>query len=321
MINYLVNPCQQAQLADEVILDEVTSEQNAAGRVSMNVQKPLSCLIGLVGKGILRSKSPALHQQEADALGIRCLYQLIDLNVVKLDLEDLPQVIASAELMGFAGLNITHPCKQAVIPLLHELSEDARTIGAVNTVRFARGKRIGYNTDAQGFAESFTRGLPDVPLTRVVQLGAGGAGAATAYALLKMGVARLEVFDVDTNRAAALVTKLAASFGDGRVRIAAELPAAVAAADGLVQASPIGTREHPGMPLAEGLLRSALWVAEIVYFPLETQLLRTARALGCRTLSGGGMAVFQAAAAFEIFTGHKADGDRMMRHFPSIPGD
>jgi shikimate dehydrogenase len=309
------------ELADGVVLDEVTLQTYGLGRVTMNVDQSLSCLIGLVGKGISRSKSPALHQQEADALGIRCLYQLIDLNVAELDLEDLPQVISSAELMGFAGLNVTHPCKQAVIPLLHELSEDARTIGAVNTVRFAGGKRIGFNTDAQGFAESFKRGLPDVSRTQVVQLGAGGAGAATAYALLKLGVARLFVFDVDTSRAAALVAKLEGSFGTGRIRIAADLPAALAAANGLVQATPMGTREHPGMPLAESLLRPDLWVAEIVYFPLETQLLRTARAIGCRTLDGGGMAVFQAAAAFEIFTGRKADGERMMRHFISIPGD
>src|SRR6266702_8890658 len=125
----------------------------------MQVADSPACLTGLVGKGILRSKSPAMHQQEADALGIRCLYQLIDLSVLKLGLEDLPRVIESAELLGFAGLNITHPCKQAVIPLLHELSEDARAIGAVNTVRFAQGKRVGFNTDAEGFATSLQRGL------------------------------------------------------------------------------------------------------------------------------------------------------------------
>jgi shikimate dehydrogenase len=241
--------------------------------------------------------------------------------VLGLGLEDLPRLIDSAELLGFAGLNITHPCKQAVIPLLHELSEDARAIGAVNTVRFANGRRLGFNTDAQGFAESFQRGLPDVPRTQVVQIGAGGAGAATAYASLKLGVEQLSVFDVDTNRSAALVANLEGIFGTQRIVVAHDLPATLMNANGIVQATPVGTREHPGMPLPERLLRPDMWIAEIVYFPLETQLLRHARAIGCRTLGGGGMAVFQAAAAFEIFTGRKADGERMMRHFDTIPGD
>jgi quinate/shikimate dehydrogenase (NAD+) len=278
-------------------------------------------LTGLIGKGIARSKSPALHQQEADALGLRCLYQLLDLTVLGLSVADLPRLLESAELTGFAGLNITHPCKQAVIPLLHELSEEARAIGAVNTVRFANGKRCGFNTDAQGFAESFQRGLPDAARDHVVQIGAGGAGAATAYAMLKLGVRELEVFDVDVERAAALADNLGRIFGEARIGIARELPVALATANGLVQATPVGTREHPGMPLSERLLRPDLWVAEIVYFPLETPLLRTARAIGCRTLDGGGMAVFQAAAAFEIFTGQKADRERMLRHFHTIPGD
>jgi len=278
-------------------------------------------LTGLIGKGIARSKSPALHQQEADALGLRCLYQLLDLTVLKLSVADLPRLLSSAELTGFAGVNITHPCKQAVIPLLHELSEEARAIGAVNTVRFANGKRHGFNTDAQGFAESFQRGLPDAARDRVVQIGAGGAGAATAYAMLKLGVGVLSVFDVDVGRAAALADSLGRIFGAARIGVAQELPVALATADGLVQATPVGTREHPGMPLSERLLRPDLWVAEIVYFPLETPLLRAARAMGCRTLDGGGMAVFQAAAAFEIFTGLEADRERMLRHFHTIPGD
>jgi len=280
-----------------------------------------STLTGLIGKGISRSKSPALHQHEAAALGLRCLYQLLDLTALGLGVEDLPRLLDSAELTGFAGLNITHPCKQAVIPLLHELSEEARAIGAVNTVRFADGRRYGFNTDAQGFAESFQRGLPDAARDRVVQIGAGGAGAATAYALLKLGVSQLSVFDVDAGRAGTLAANLGKIFGSGRIAAAPDLPGALAVANGLVQATPVGTREHPGLPVSERLLRPDLWVAEIVYFPLETPLLKRARALGCRTLDGGGMAVFQAAAAFEIFTGCKADRERMLQHFHSIPGD
>jgi len=280
-----------------------------------------SYLVGLVGKDILRSKSPALHQQEADALGIRYVYQLIDLNVLGLEVRDLPRVLDSAELMGFSGLNITHPCKQAIMPLLSDLSEEARAIGAVNTVRLMRGKRIGFNTDARRFGESFQRSLPDPPRARFVKIGAGGAGAATAYALLKSGVGELWVYDVDTGRTLALVRNLATLFGTERIRPCHDLAHALALAQGLVHATPMGTREHPGMPVPAGLLRPDIWVCEVVYFPLETELLRTARAVGCRTLDGGGMAVFQAAAAFELFTGRKADGERMLRQFATIPGD
>jgi shikimate dehydrogenase len=201
------------------------------------------------------------------------------------------------------------------------LSEDAATIGAVNTVKFSRGRRIGYNTDAEGFAESFRRGLTDAPLQRVVQLGAGGAGAATAYSLLELGVQQLTIHDVDIAKARALVDSLSRTFAASRLRVAEDPREALAGAMGLVNSTPVGTRENPGLPLAESLLRPDLWVAEIVYFPLETPLLQQARALGCRTLDGGGMVVFQAAAAFEIFTGRKANGERMLRHFAQLPGD
>src|SRR3984957_659754 len=116
-----------------------------------------------------------MHEREARELGLVLLYQLLDLNVLGRDVDALADLLNSAELMGFAGLNITHPCKQAVIPLLHELSEEARAIGAVNTVHFVGGRRKGYNTDASGFADSFRRGLPAAPLQQVVQIGAGGA--------------------------------------------------------------------------------------------------------------------------------------------------
>lgn len=280
-----------------------------------------SFLTGLVGKDIQGSKSPAMHEQEAAALNLRCLYQLLDLQVLGRGVDALQELLTSAELMGFAGLNITHPCKQAVIPLLDELSEDARAIGAVNTVQFVDGRRFGFNTDATGFAESFRRGLPGAPLDQVVQLGAGGAGAATAYAMLKLGAAHLCIVDAVPERAVALVDNLSKFFAASRLSASVEPALAVKSAQGLVHATPIGMRQYPGLPISAASLRSDLWVAEIVYFPLETELLRVARAIGCRTLDGGGMAVFQAAAAFEIFTGMEANRERMLRHFAEIPGD
>ncbi|WP_460148814.1 shikimate dehydrogenase [Pseudomonas sp. S3_E10] len=275
-------------------------------------------LAGLIGAGIQASRTPALHEQEGDAQGLRYLYRLIDLEPLGLDINALPDLLRAAEQMHFTGLNITYPCKQAILPLLDELSDEARGIGAVNTVVFKDGKRIGHNTDCLGFAEGFRRNLSDAPRRRVVQMGAGGAGAAVAHALLAGGVEHLSIFDVDAQRARELVDNLAQRFGSGRVQVGQDLENALAEADGLVNTTPMGMAKLPGMPVPAAFLRAQLWVAEIVYFPLETELLRNARALGCRTLDGGNMAVFQAVKAFELFSGEVADAQRMLAHFKSM---
>lgn len=283
--------------------------------------RPTVLRVGLIGAGIQASRTPAMHMREGTEQGLRYDYELIDLEALGRGIEALPELVEAAERRGFAGLNITHPCKQAVIPLLHALSDDARALGAVNTMVFEDGRRIGHNTDWWGFAESVRRGLPDIRKDRVVQLGAGGAGAAVAHAALTLGVGELTIFDVDRSRAEAAAAGLCARFGTGRAVAGADLTAAMAATDGLIHATPTGMAKHPGLPLPAELLAPRHWVAEIVYFPLETELLRLARARGCRTLDGGGMAVFQAVEAFRLFTGLTPDADRMTRHFASLgPG-
>jgi shikimate dehydrogenase len=280
-------------------------------------QRP-AVLVGLIGSGIQASRTPAMHEREGAEQGLRLIYRLIDLDVLGLGAAALPELLTAAERMGFSGLNITFPCKQAVVALLHELSPDARALGAVNTVVLRDGRRIGHNTDCSGFAESFRRGLPDVRRGRVVQLGAGGAGAAVAHALLSEGVDRLVINDTQAERAEALAESLGTRFGAGRATACRDLGAEVAAADGLVNCSPVGMAKLPGTPLPVAMLRRELWVAEIVYFPLETALLREARSRGCRTLDGGGMAVFQAVGAFRQFTGREPDAARMLRHFAEM---
>lgn len=284
--------------------------------MSLHIQPAF--LVGLIGAGIQASRTPRMHEQEGREQGLLLLYQGIDLERLGVGADALPELLTAASRMGFAGLNVTHPCKQAVIPLLDKLSDDARALGAVNTVVLRDGRRVGHNTDWWGFAESFRRGLPGVPLGQVVQLGAGGAGAAVGHAALTLGIGRLHVQDVDAGRAEALAASLSARFGPGRAVACADLAAALAAADGLIHCTPTGMASHPGLPLPAELLRPALWVAEIVYFPLETELLRAARRLGCRTLDGGGMAVFQAAEAFRLFTGITPDAERMLRHFAAM---
>lgn len=272
-------------------------------------------LIGLVGTGIGPSLSPALHEREADELGLRYLYRRLDLDVLRLP---IGEVLAAARTAGFDGLNITHPVKQQVLPYLDEVAPDAAALGAVNTVVFREGLATGHNTDATGFARNLTRGLPDADMDTVVLLGAGGAGAAVAHALLSLGTGRLIVHDVDATRAGTLVSALRRRFGDDRA-LSGSLDD-VRGADGLVHATPTGMAAYPGSPVPAESLREGMWVADIVYRPLETALLKQARERGCRTLHGGGMVVFQAADSFRLFTGAEPDADRMLRHFEALEG-
>lgn len=274
-----------------------------------------SILVALVGTGIQASRTPRLHEQEGTAQGLRYIYKLVDLDALHLDVGALPEIMTAAQRFGFAGLNITHPCKQVIISLLDRLSPEASAIGAVNTVVFQNGASIGHNTDWWGFAESFRRELQNVPLNRVVQIGAGGAGAAVAHALLNLGAQQLLLVDTNQSRARDLARRLCEQFGKSRVATNQRLEEAMSSADGLVNATPVGMAKYPGLPVPVHELRRELWVADIVYFPLETELLRAARTLGCRTMSGGGMAVFQAVAAFRLFTGYEPDADRMRRDF------
>lgn len=270
-----------------------------------------SFVVGLIGAGIQGSRSPRMHEEEGAAQGLDYHYRLIDLDELRLGADALPSLLADAKRQGFAGLNITYPCKQSIIPFLDELSPDAHAINAINTVVIRNGRLTGHNTDASGFAEGFKRGLPGAKLDRVVLLGAGGAGAAVAHAALKLGVRRLSIFDLDPARARALAAKLGAE-------ATSDLASAMATADGLVHCTPTGMAKMPGLPLEARLIEPRHWVAEIVYFPLETELLRVARAKGCRTVDGSGMAVYQAVGAFRLFTGIEPDAERMIRTFKSM---
>ena len=271
--------------------------------------------MGLIGCGIQRSLTPAMQEEEARQHGLRLHYQLIDLDAAQASPQDLPTLIEAARVMGYHGLNITYPCKQLVIPLLDELSEEAAAIGAVNTVVFKEGRLIGHNTDASGWTLGFVNGLPDADLSRVVLLGAGGAGAAIAHAVLRLGAQHLVVVDQDPSRATELAQGLQALYGADRASSQADVAVAMAGASGLIHATPTGSDKLPGLPLPEALLRPEMWVSEIVYFPLDTALLKAARAKGCRTVDGGGMAVGQAVGAFDLVMGRQADAQRMREHF------
>ena len=271
--------------------------------------------LGLIGAGIQRSLAPALHEEEGRRQGLRIEYRLIDLDAAG-GPQALPSVVRDAVARGFAGFNVTHPCKQSVIPLLGELTPEARAIGAVNTVVVGReGRLAGHNTDGPGWSWGFRRALPDADLCRVVLVGAGGAGYACADAILRLGASQLILFDLDGAQSSDLAARLNGYLPGTRASAVADLRSALDGATGVIHASPVGMAKKPGMPFPADLLRPSMWVSEIVYVPLETELLKAARRIGCAVMDGGHMNVGQALDAFKLFTGLDADATRMEAHF------
>lgn len=276
--------------------------------------------LGLIGEGIQESMSPALYEVEGEHHGMRIDYDIIDFDEIAAGPEQVGDLVRAARTLGFKGLNITHPVKQRVIAELDELSDEARNIGAVNTVVIDGERLIGHNTDAFGFFELSRRALVNEKTDNVIQFGAGGAGSAVAYANLQGPTGVLHLVDIDFARAEALAASLAKHFGSDRVRAARveDIPALIANADGFVNATPMGMAGFPGTPIDTSLLTDKHWVIDIVYFPLETQLMKEAAERGARVTGGTGMTAFQAAKAFELYTGLKPDNERMLEHINGL---
>jgi shikimate dehydrogenase len=281
-----------------------------------------SLLLGLIGEGISASRTPRMHENEGAAHSIPTIYRTIDVAERRLTSATLDELLTAAIRLGFNGLNITHPFKQQVIGLLDSVDPVAARIGSVNTVVIdEQGSTTGYNTDVTGFAAGFRAGLDGADTEAVVQIGAGGAGRAVGFALAEIGVGQLIIADTDVDRAAGLAADIGeAADSPNRARAIGldELAGAAASARGIVNATPVGMKAYPGTPVDTSVFGADTWVADVVYFPLETQLLAEARAKGCRTLDGSGMAVNQAIDAFELFSGQQADPQRMRETFLSF---
>lgn len=278
-------------------------------------------LLGLVGHGIAKSRTPGMQEAEGLAQGIPTVYRVIDTAEEPASSWDLKDILDATRVLGFNGLNITHPHKQEVIPYLDEVDERAAKIGAVNTVVIRDGKFYGYNTDVTGFGRGLEQGLPDAKLDNVVQVGAGGAGNAVAHSLIAAGVKNLYVADLDPERAQQLAENVAAS----AIAIAgsftvtgvdmADVEGYITEADGVVNATPVGMAQLSGTAFDTSILKPSQWVSDVIYLPLETQLLREAKEIGCAVIDGSGMAVGQALDAFKHFTGRDADAGRMRETF------
>jgi len=277
-------------------------------------------LVGLIGEGITASLTPAMHEAEAREMGLDYEYRIFDLIELGRPATDVGAILTEAESVGFAAMNITHPCKQLVVDLVDELDSDAAHLGAVNLVVFDDGRLIGFNTDWMGYRDGLVAGLPGASFERVVQIGCGGAGAATAYALLSEGTERLDLLDVDPTRAEDLAARMRTHFPAPRIGTLAPdgVAGAIARASGVVHATPMGMLHHPGIPFDPDLLREGAWVSDVVYRPLETELVRQAAERGHPVLDGGRMAVGQACASLRIISGLLPDRERMERHFRAL---
>ena len=259
---------------------------------------PQRFLTGLIGAPIARSASPAMHERAAEALGVRCHYQLIE--VAGADREALRSLLDGVKRLGFAGVNVTFPYKEAVVDLLDEMSPGATKVGAVNTIVAHDNRLIGHNTDSTGFARAARDLISDSKAGTVAVIGAGGVGKAIAVALAGLGVAGIRIFDTDPVKARHLAAHLQAH---GGIVAVDSLEDALGGAAGLVNATPVGMLPSLDTPVPDALLHDGLWVADAVYSPLWTPLLTAAKARGARVMTGRELAVFQAAEAFELFTG------------------
>ena len=252
------------------------------------------------------------HERAAEALGLRGHYQLIE--VAGADAAGLAMMLEGVRRLGFAGVNVTFPYKEAVVPLLDELAPAAATMAAVNTVVARDGRLIGHNTDTTGFARAVAPLLAPSG-NAVAVIGTGGVGKAIAFALASLKVTDLRIFDSEPARAEKLAALLAKH---GGARVATSVEDALRGATGLVNGTPVGMLPNRDTPVPSSLLRENLWVADAVYSPLITPLLAAAQAKGARIMTGRELAIYQAADAFELFTGLAPSTEVMGEAFDEV---
>ncbi len=261
-------------------------------------------LAGVMGWPIAHSKSPQLHGTWLARHGIDGAYLPLPV-----DPKELATAVAGLKALGFAGWNVTIPHKQAIAPLLDGLTPEAEAIGAVNTViRQDDGRYLGHNTDGYGFMENLRQAQPgfDFQGKTALLLGAGGASRAVVHGLLSAGLARLVIANRSLERAQDLAASFNASFSD-RPQVPCQAVAwtkasqAAEQAELLINSTSLGMAGKPPLTLdLEALATSAL-VTDLVYNPLETELLAWARARGNPAVDGLGMLLHQARAAFQAW--------------------
>lgn len=264
-------------------------------------------MVGIIGYPLGHSISPAMHNAAFKKLDLDFEYLPFEIKE-----KDLPEVLQGFRALHVAGFNVTIPYKETVVPLLDEVTELAKIIGAVNTVVNREGLLVGYNTDGAGFIESLKEdGKIDPAGKTIVLLGAGGAAHAVSVTLAEAKAGSLTVVDIQAEKAKELAEYVGAYF-DMKCQTAAadsqELQKAIDQADLLVNSTPIGMHPKIGAsPISDNIkLHPKLFVYDLVYNPAETKLMKKAKAAGGKTCGGLGMLVRQGALAFTLWTGEEA---------------
>jgi shikimate dehydrogenase len=250
----------------------------------------------VIGHPIAHSRSPMIHGTWLREHGLSGSYEKIDVPPGA-----IPSFVGGLRTAGFSGGNVTVPHKTAVMGLVDDLDPAARAIGAVNTLWFDEGRLVGGNTDAIGFVASLDADAPgwDASRGRAIVLGAGGAARAVVYGLLARGFAVAVA-----NRTPSAAEAIATAFGPMvSVHAWADLPGLLPSADVLVNTTSLGMMGKPPLVVDIAGLTPAAVVCDIVYVPLETDLLRMARIRGHRVVGGLGMLLHQAVPGFERWFG------------------
>ena len=241
-----------------------------------------------------------MHNAAFAALGLNWRYLAFEV-----DPKNLRAAIAGARAMNFAGLNLTVPHKLLAVDMVDELDASAKTWGAVNTIKFENGRAIGFNTDADGLANSLREDLAvELRGAKVLLLGAGGAGRTAALKLAAENVAELFLVNRTASKAEEIAAEIKKQFPS--VKVSVGYPKAEV--DLILNATSLGLRPEDGSPLDEKQfsLKQTRAVYDMIYQPAETKLLAAAKSAGCKTANGIGMLVHQGAKAFEIWTGQTA---------------
>lgn len=267
--------------------------------------------IALLGWPLGFSRASAMQNAALQACGLDALYLPLECRP-----EDLPVLLPALRRLPFWGFAVTKPYKVDILRYLDDVDPEARKIGSCNTVKLENGRLIGYNTDGTGFARALAEqtGLSG---KRMLVLGAGGTARALGFACAMRGVGSIRIMNRTLSRAQALARDLAAGAGVQAEALPWDEPAlrdAVRQADILVNATGVGMQPHEGLsPIAADCLLPHLLVCDLAYNPPATRLLLDAAKIGCRTMNGLKMAVYQGAAQFEILTGRRAPCGEMLR--------
>jgi len=265
----------------------------------------------LIGDPVEHSLSPHIQNAAFQHLKLNYIYLTF-----KVGCKELEAAIQGVRSLKIHGLNVTMPLKVDIIQYLDQLDENAKTIGAINTILNSRGNLIGYDTDGKGALMALKTSNQSPTDRKIVILGAGGASRAVSYSLAPEA-RKVVILNRTLEKAEKLAKELANRFGDTirygklcRSQIRKELKDA----DLLINATSVGMRPNEDeTPVDQDLLRPDLTVFDLVYDPLETRLLKEAKSVGAKTIEGLTMLVYQGAASFEIWTGKKAPIDVMMK--------